>query len=89
VARGPFRTTPLVRCVPHETFDDCRDLVEPWGQQISRWIGEGLTPYFFMHSPDDTFAPENAYKFHAMVRTHRDVGELPPWPGGERQLSLL
>lgn len=86
------RTTgrrPLVRCVPHEVFAECVDVVEPWALQIARWIGEGLVPYFFMHAPDDTFAPENAYAFHAMVRRHRDVGELPAWPGGERQLSLL
>ena len=80
---------PLVRCVPNEDFDSCADVVEPWAAQIARWIDESKTPYFFMHSPDDTFAPENAYKFHAMVQKHRDVGALPAWPGGERQLSLL
>ena len=80
---------PLVRCVPHESFDATRPFVEPWAAQIARWIAEGKRPYFFMHAPDDTFAPENAYAFHAMVRRHRDVGELPPWPGGPRQLSLL
>lgn len=45
--------------------------------------------YFFMHAPDDTFAPENAYAFHAMLRAHADVGELPPWPGTPRQLGLF
>jgi uncharacterized protein YecE (DUF72 family) len=80
---------PIVRCVPHESFDAARRFVEPWAAQVARWIAEGKRPYFFMHAPDDTFAPENAYAFHAMVRRHRDVGELPPWPGGPRQLSLL
>jgi hypothetical protein len=42
-----------------------------------------------MHAPDDTFAPENAYAFHAMVSRHLDVGDLPPWPAGPRQLDLL
>jgi uncharacterized protein YecE (DUF72 family) len=86
------RTTanrPIVRCVPHEDFAAARPLVEPWAPQIARWIGEGKQPYFFMHAPDDTFAPENAYAFHAMVRAELDVGELPAWPGGPRQLSLL
>jgi len=86
------RTTarrPLVRCVPHEQLAACADVVEPWAAQIARWIDDGLAPYFFMHAPDDTFAAENAYAFHAMVRRHRDVGELPPWPGGVRQLALL
>ncbi len=86
------RTTarrPLIRCVPDQDFASCSDLVEPWAAQIARWIDDGLTPYFFMHSPDDTMAPANAYAFHAMVQRHRDVGALPAWPGGERQLSLL
>jgi uncharacterized protein YecE (DUF72 family) len=86
------RTTadrPIVRCVPHEQFDAARPFVEPWAPQLARWIREGKRPYFFMHAPDDTFAPENAYAFHAMVRRELDVGELPAWPGGPRQLSLL
>jgi uncharacterized protein YecE (DUF72 family) len=86
------RTTgnrPIVRCVPHEDFAAARGFVEPWAPQIARWIGEGKRPYFFMHAPDDTFAPENAYAFHAMVRGEIDAGELPTWPGGPRQLSLL
>ena len=80
---------PIVRCVPHEDFAASRALVEPWAAQIARWIGEGKRPYFFMHAPDDTFAPENAYAFHAMVNRIRDVGELPAWPGSPRQLALL
>jgi uncharacterized protein YecE (DUF72 family) len=80
---------PIVRCVPHESFDAARPLVEPWAVQVAQWIAEGKRPYFFMHAPDDTFAPDNAYAFHAMLRRHRDVGELPAWPGGPRQLSLL
>jgi uncharacterized protein YecE (DUF72 family) len=86
------RTTaerPIVRCVPHEQLDSARPFVEPWARQLARWIGEGKRPYFFMHAPDDTFAPEHAYAFHAMVRRQLDVGELPAWPGGPRQLSLL
>ncbi len=86
------RTTgmrPIVRCVPHETFDDGREFVEPWAPQIARWIADGKRPYFFMHAPDEMLAPSNAYAFLAMLRCHVDVGELPPWPGGPRQLALL
>ncbi len=82
-------TRPFVRCVPHDVFDQGRHLVEPWAAQVATWIVEGKQPYFFMHAPDDTFAPENAYAFHAMLRAHADVGELPAWPSTPRQLGLF
>jgi uncharacterized protein YecE (DUF72 family) len=87
-----MRTTashPIVRCVPHESFEHGRHYIEPWAPQLAKWIADGKTPYFFMHAPDDTFAPENAYAFHAMLRAHVDVGELPPWPGIPRQLDMF
>jgi uncharacterized protein YecE (DUF72 family) len=80
---------PLVRFVPHETFDESRAFAEPWATKLATWIGEGKRPFFFMHSPDDVDAPHNAYTFHAILRAHADVGELPPWPGGPRQLGLF
>lgn len=80
---------PIVRCVPHDDFAAGRPFVEAWAPQLARWIEAGKTPYFFMHAPDDTFAPENAYAFHAMLRAHTDVGELPPWPGAPRQLDMF
>jgi uncharacterized protein YecE (DUF72 family) len=82
-------TRPIVRCVPHEDFADSRAEVAQWARDVATWILEGKTPTVFMHSPDDTFAPEHAYAFHAMLRERLDVGELPPWPGGPRQLALI
>lgn len=80
---------PIIRCVPHEDFAAHRDVVAPWVPQLAKWIADGKQPYFFMHAPDDTFAPENAYAFHAMLLAAADVGELPPWPGAPRQLGLF
>ncbi|HEY1815076.1 MAG TPA: DUF72 domain-containing protein [Kofleriaceae bacterium] len=80
---------PIVRCVPHEVFDESRHVVETWAPELARWIAEGKRPYFFMHAPDEPRAPANAYAFHAMLQRHANVGELPPWPGGPRQLALL
>ena len=48
-----------------------------------------MEPYFFMHAPDDTYAPANAYRFHQLLGERADVGELPPWPGSEEQLGLF
>jgi uncharacterized protein YecE (DUF72 family) len=71
------------------TFEEGRHFVEPWAPQLARWISDGKQPYFFMHAPDDTFAPENAYAFHAMLQQHADVGELPPLPTTPRQMDLF
>jgi uncharacterized protein YecE (DUF72 family) len=84
-----FDGTPIVRCVSHESFDVARPFVEPWAAQSRGGSPEGKRSYFFMHAPDDTFAPDNANAFHAMLRRHRGVDELPAWQGGPRQLSLL
>ncbi|MFT3698012.1 MAG: DUF72 domain-containing protein [Kofleriaceae bacterium] len=86
------RTTgnrPIVRCVPHEDFEDSRAEITAWADQVAAWIAEGKQPIFFMHSPDDTYAPEHAYKFFELLAARTPVGTLPPWPGGPRQLSLL
>lgn len=93
-ATGP---QPIVRLVPHETWADGTRFVEPWLDQLPRWMGEGRRPYFFVHAPDDTFAPENAYRFHAMLAARADVGALPAWQGklkegamaGDGQLGLF
>lgn len=80
---------PIVRCVPHEVFSETLPFLQVWPPQLARWISEGKRPYFFMHAPDDTFAPENAYAFHRMLREHADVGQLPTWPGTPKQMGLF
>jgi len=89
VAMRALADRPFVRFVPHEDLEHDRPLLEPWARTVASWIAAGKQPYFFMHAPDDTFAPENAYAFHAMVRAHAAVGDLPPWPGTPRQLGLF
>ncbi|CAN5561869.1 DUF72 domain-containing protein [soil metagenome] len=87
-----MRTTanrPIVRFVPHEAFAESTPEAIAWAAQVARWIAEGRRPYFFMHSPDDTVAPENAYAFHARLAAQSPVGDLPAWPGAPRQLSLI
>jgi len=77
-ATGP---QPIVRFVPHEDFEAGRAFVDPWIERFSGWIAAGKSPYFFMHAPDDTFAPESAYRFHRLLARAAPVGDLPPWPG--------
>lgn len=81
---------PIVRCVPHERFADSAAVVGEWAAVIAKWLAEGRTPRFFMHAPDDTEAPANAYAFHAMLQAlDPTVGSLPPWPTVPTQLGLF
>ena len=82
-------TRPIMRFVPHEDFAESQPEAAAWAVQVATWIGEGKQPYCFMHSPDDMLAPENAYAFHALLRAQCDVGDLPAWQSGPRQLSLI
>jgi uncharacterized protein YecE (DUF72 family) len=82
-------SAPFIRCVPHETFGESRAIAEGWADQVAAWIRAGKTPYVFMHAPDDTDAPQNAYEFHAMVQARIDAGDLPHRPGAPRQQSLF
>jgi uncharacterized protein YecE (DUF72 family) len=80
---------PLVRFVPHEAWAESAGDAARWAEVLAGWLAAGKRPYFFMHAPDDTFAPENAYAFHALLAARADVGALPPWPGTPKQLARL
>lgn len=80
---------PFVRFVPHEAWSESAGHAAHWAEVVARWLAEGKSPYVFMHAPDDTFAPENAYAFHALLAARAEVGALPPWPGTPKQLALL
>lgn len=85
-ATGP---RPIVRVVPHDDFEAGLPFIAPWLDQLTTWISEGRQPYLFMHAPDDTFAPGNAYRFHELLSERLDVGTLPPLPDGDAQQGLF
>ena len=84
---------PIVRIVPHEDFEAGWPFVAPWIEQVARWIEAGKRPYVFVHAPVDTYAPENAYRFHERLSARIEVGALPPWPdhgaSSSEQLTLF
>lgn len=55
--------------------------VDPWQEEaasvVAKWIQVGKHPYVFMHTPDDTFAPELCRRFHEKLRVYLpDLPEL-------------
>lgn len=95
----PLRATvtaarPVVRFVGENVPDRNEDLLAAWAERVDAWIAAGLSPFVFVHSPDDHFAPRLGAAFHRALSLRRDdVGELPRFPAlvdrrGE-QMKLL
>lgn len=81
--RSPLLTigqNPFVRFIGHPTVLDNQHLLAEWAELVAHWIGEGRDPYFFVHAPDDFYAPRIARIFHAELSRHLDVGTMPEWP---------
>ena len=85
--KSPLRQTvtgqrPLLRFVGRNDVDAARTWIDDWAPVVARWIGEGLDPYVFAHTPHDQHAPELALAFHDALSKHLpNMAPLPAWPG--------
>lgn len=84
--RVPVRFTavgqqPFIRFVGDPVVENNRALLDEWAGHFARWIGEGRTPWFFAHHPDDTYSPHVARLFHELLRARVPALPAPPvWP---------
>lgn len=69
---------PIVRYVGRDDVDATVQGWQPWVQLMARWLREGRTPTFFLHTPDNDEALGLARQFHDEVRSL--VPELAPLP---------
>ncbi len=85
---------PMVRYVSHPDVSQNDPWLTEWAQVVAGWVEAGKTPYFFVHAPDDFYAPRLARHFHTLLQQRVDVGSLPPFPAEQpgdepQQLSLF
>jgi uncharacterized protein YecE (DUF72 family) len=84
--RVPARRTvtaksPVVRFVGDPDMARVRTPLRGWAGVLSKWIDSGLTPIFFAHHADDTFAPDVARILHEEMSAIRAEGARPAaWP---------
>lgn len=84
--RVPARRTvtaksPVVRFVGDPDMARVRVPLRSWAAVLSGWMDAGLTPYFFAHHADDTFAPDVARILQEELAAIRAEGARPPaWP---------
>lgn len=85
--RSPLRFTvtasrPFARIIGRNRIPDVQPWIAEWADVVAGWIGDGLSPLVFTHTPDDRFAPEMAAAFHEALRERMaDLPPLPVWPG--------
>lgn len=83
---------PQVRFIGHPELAANDPFLQQWVEKVAGWIEEGRTPYVFLHTPDNHYAPQLAQRFHEqlMVRLPglAPLTELDRGPQVE-QLGLL
>ena len=83
----------FVRFVCQPNVEANRAWLEPWAECVAEWLTNGDDVFFFVHHPDDTFAPDGIRLFHAMVASQVSVPTLPEWgeakPQQPTQASLF
>jgi uncharacterized protein YecE (DUF72 family) len=69
---------PVVRYIGRD--DAARTIAgwQPWLDTVTGWLREGRSPTVFIHTPDNTDAPELARRFHDDVRAR--LPEVEPLP---------
>jgi uncharacterized protein YecE (DUF72 family) len=79
---GPFA---FVRFVCQPEIEANRAWLQPWAGHVAEWLKAGDDVYFFVHHPDDTFAPDGIRLFHSMVAKRIAVPPLPAWASSTAQ----
>lgn len=76
-ATGQF---PMLRLIGRNEVARVDPWIDEWTDQVKIWLEAGLTPFVFMHTPDDGFAPEFALRFHRQLSKKLDgLKSLPAW----------
>ncbi|SDT03375.1 Uncharacterized conserved protein YecE, DUF72 family [Halopseudomonas sabulinigri] len=73
---------PAVRFVGGMDNDANLAALQPWLDKCTQWLGEGLRPLLFMHTPDNRLAPQLARLFYRQLQLRLpQLPSMPLWPG--------
>jgi uncharacterized protein YecE (DUF72 family) len=73
---GPFG---FVRYVCHPELEANHAWLAEWADAVAHWLRANDDVFFFVHHPDDTYAPDGIRLFHAMVAERAAIPALPAW----------
>ncbi|MCE8018674.1 DUF72 domain-containing protein [Halomonas sp. MCCC 1A11036] len=79
---------PLIRFIGHLDESINLDYFQPWVKQLKLWIKQGKTPFLFVHTANNRYAPQLAKRIHQVLA---DELGLPPLNefAGEYQSQLF
>jgi uncharacterized protein YecE (DUF72 family) len=74
-------SNPIVRFIGSADCHHNRQYLLPWVQKISQWQQQGITPTIFIHTPDNSNAPQQAAMFHQLL------SDVPGWQPLSKQIK--
>jgi uncharacterized protein YecE (DUF72 family) len=86
-----FDTTssrPVLRFVGTNDVLNNEPYLKEWAIIVAEWIGEGLHPYVFIHSPDKISQPKLCRHFHKQLSQLIKVPDLAKWPSEKENEQL-
>ena len=73
--------TAFVRFISHPNSQYNQTYLEQWAIDISQWLEEGKTVYFFVHCPQEAQSPDTAKLFYTLLQKQNStlISEALPW----------
>lgn len=62
-----FGDSPQVRFIGGPDLQANQAFLLPWVDKVAAWIEQGLTPYVFLHTPNNHLAAAQAQRFHGLL----------------------
>jgi uncharacterized protein YecE (DUF72 family) len=85
-----FSASPQLRFIGGPDLQINQSFLEPWLDKVADWIEQGLTPYVFLHTPDNHLAAAQALRFHdSLMRRLPGLPALARSSPAVEQLGLL
>lgn len=83
-------STPLIRFITPMDWQWGCTYLDPWLNKAALWLEQGLSPYFFFHTPDNGEAPQLAAYFADQLQQQcPDKVLFSPFSNRQHQDSLL
>ena len=78
----PVDVDPVIRFIGHPDLQFNRTFLQPWVERVAQWAIQGLSPYMFIHMPDNGDALALAELWHGMLQ--EKIPDLAPLPMGKQ-----